>query len=201
MRQPQEGRADHLARLRKTLKSIHAENPSASGPGPLADGLDAQDRVAIESFFDVANARRFQDMLIQNGIGSTKNQQSRRTLVFVDYEDREQARALLQAHLKKYPNAPSRAVRRDFDGLIFGMTIGFSCALIFAVVAWPDYLVFVVAVPFLLVGMIVGHLYDRLRYHIRTSGRPRLGIWELMLLTALPATLIFLRIVIDAIMA
>ena len=191
---------DTLSRLHKTLNTIREENPAASGPGPLAAGMESHDRLVVASFFDPKNARLFQNALGKSGVGSSADRRSGKTQVLVDYEDRDSAVGALSAHLQDHPNRRLNTVRRDFDGLIFGLAIGLTCGFIFGIASWPDVSAFAVSVPFLILGCLLGHLYDRLRYHLRTSGRLRIGIWELMILTALPAAGFLLRSVIMSVL-
>lgn len=173
--------------LRETLVAIRDQNGPDHQAGPRAQGMQATDWLVVGSFFDAAHARLFQDALGKAGVGSTSATRDRRTHVSVEYEDREAAAAILTKHLQTHPNRRPPGIRRDYDGLIFGFAIGLTTGFIFALGAN-----FAVIVPFVLLGMLIGHLYDRMRYHLRASGRLRIGIWELLVLATLPAAVSFL---------
>lgn len=180
-------------RIRSALASIHEQAPSAATVGPLSGGLKPDDSLVIASFHDRDVRRRFQELLMANGIASSLERRDGRDQVLVDAADRKQAASLLDEHLLAYPDRVEARGRRIVDFILFGASIGATVSVCFVaersmarLMAGLGHLV-AVTVAFAIYGAIVGGLLGAMKERLVRHGRLQFTILDLLLLSALAA--------------
>src|SRR5688572_29547631 len=111
-------------RIRTALESVRREAGEQVDAGPHKDGLAAEATLVIASLRDHECARRYQELLLREGIMSQAKVHRMYVEVLVDYSDHLRAGDLLDAHLVAFPDRVRETWRRDYDFTIFGTVLG-----------------------------------------------------------------------------
>lgn len=186
-----------VEKIRSALQSIQRQSPSAAATGPLAEGLKPEDRLVIASFHDAEVRKRFQDLLLARGIGSSWRRRDRQDQVLVDMSDREQAARLLDEHLTAWPDRPQARGRRVIDFILLGAVLGATISVVFVAdrsfarsqARWG--LIAVSVLAFTVYGAMVGGLLGAIKERLKQHGRLQFTILDLLLLAALGALAAF----------
>ena len=174
-------------RIRARLESVQREAGQQVQPGPDRDGLSPDTRVVIAAFHTADGGRRFQELLLREGIMSQAVLHRDGAEISVDHSDCQRTAELLEKHLKQYPDLAPKTFRRDFDFTIFGTLLGATFGAILLVGELRELRQLLVLFGFALLGAISGHFVDRPRNRYRQTGRMQFGIGELLLLTTVIA--------------
>jgi hypothetical protein len=186
-----------LEKIRSALESIRHEAPSTAARGPLSEGLKPEDRLVIATFYDREGRKRFQDLLLANGINSLDRHSQGRDQVLVDMSDRQTAARLLDEHLLAWPDRPQARGRRVVDFLLLGGVLGATISVAF--VADRSFarsqarggFIALTVIAFTFYGALVGGLLGALKDRIKQRGRLQFTILDLLLLSALVALAAF----------
>ena len=109
-----------IEQIRSAVESIHRNTATPTRPGPLTEGLAADERVVLATFHDASLCRDFQQRLLAAGVMSSVRKQRRMTLLSVDTADRTRAAELLRVQAVSWSlRAVPPLGKRTFDGFRF----------------------------------------------------------------------------------
>ena len=173
---------DALTALRPPKQSNH--NPDK---GPLIDGFQPDHPITAATFHDPEMAKKFQACLSSNNVFSKLITRFDSTAIVVDAEDSQQAAQIFKQTRSEFPNIKPKRLSRRFDFMIFGFAIGASMGMMLVAGAAKNKpVVALVCLLLCTIGVLGGHLGDRLRNHKAIHGKIRFGVAEFLILTTIP---------------